>query len=60
VSQDNGLSELEILASTDAGLNDAALQQAKAMRLGALQSQPGTTEQSGHAVFTIEFLTRAQ
>ncbi|MBV8844808.1 MAG: hypothetical protein JO307_18535 [Bryobacterales bacterium] len=55
---DGSISELEILASSDASLNQTALNRAAAqqqMRLGA-RSQPGATPQSEHIFFTFEFL----
>jgi hypothetical protein len=60
VSKEGGLTEAEVLASTDASLNGIALQQAKEMGFGGRQNPSGAVQQSSHAIFTFEFLTRAQ
>ena len=60
VSPDGHVSETEILASSDPGLNQTALDQADkwsgAVR-SADQAQPGTTQQSHEMLFTVEFVT---
>jgi hypothetical protein len=57
VSQDGRLSETEILASSDASLNQAALERAYTTNLGAGQNQPGVTPQSREIFLTFEFVT---
>jgi hypothetical protein len=61
VSADGSLSEVEVLASTSASLDQAAVEHAN--RAHTLQNgtstQPGTTPQSREIVFTIEFAPRA-
>ena len=59
-TQSGGVSEVEILASTDADLNQAAIERAKAMRQARAQGQPGTTPQSSELIFTFEFVIAAQ
>jgi hypothetical protein len=60
VSGDGRLSEVEILASTDATLNQAALDRANTLAQGRMQRQPGATAQSSELVMTLEFVTSAQ
>jgi len=57
-SQDGQLTEPEILASTNASLNQTALDRAKNWRPGN-QGQSGTTPQSHEVIFTFEFVTPA-
>ncbi len=59
VSPDGHVSETEILASSDPGLNQSALDQADqwGARRSADQAQPGTTQQSHEMLFTVEFVT---
>jgi hypothetical protein len=56
---DGALSEVEILASSDPGLNQAAVTQANAMGLGRARNQPGATAQSSELILTLEFVTSA-
>jgi hypothetical protein len=57
VSGDGHLSEVEILASSDATLNEAALDRAKAMTQTGVQGQPGATAQSSELILTFEFVS---
>ena len=57
---DGGLSEVEILASTDASLNQAALDRANMLAQARMQRQPGATAQSSELVMTLEFVTSAR
>jgi hypothetical protein len=57
VSGDGRLSEVEILASTDPSLNQAALERATAIAQGRVPAQPGATMQSSEIFLTFEFLT---
>ena len=60
LSPDGHLSETELLASSDASLNQKALDQASQFgkNLGsAMQAQPGVTPQSHEIIFTVEFVT---
>jgi len=60
LAPDGHLSEIELLASTDASLNQKALDQANQLgkNLGAVtQAQPGVTPQSHEMIFTFEFVT---
>ncbi len=59
LSLEGRFGETEILTSTDASLNQAALDQINKMNnlLGG-RNQPGATQQSGHIFLTIEFVTR--
>jgi hypothetical protein len=54
---DGALREVEILASSDPGLNQLAVSQAKSMALGRAQNQPGATAQSSELILTLEFIT---
>jgi hypothetical protein len=58
VTPDGRLDETEVLASTDASLNDAAVSRLSAGRLLAAgeDTQPGTTPISREVIFTVEFL----
>jgi hypothetical protein len=59
-SPDGHLSETELLASTDASLNQKALDHANQFgkNLGsAIPAQPGATLQSHEMIFTLEFVT---
>ena len=60
VAGDGQLSELEILASSDASLNQAALERAKTVAPMRIQSQLGATAQSSELILTFEFVTPAQ
>ena len=60
VSPDGHLSEVEVLASTNSSLEEAAVDhanKASALEMG-VNTQPGTTPQSREIVFTVEFVTR--
>ncbi len=57
---DGHLSELEILASSDLSLNQAALSQAASVALGRAEKQPGATAQSSELLMTFEFVTPAR
>jgi hypothetical protein len=58
VAQDGQLSEVEVLSSTDAALNQNALDRAKQRdRMPFAQTQPGATPQSHEMFFTFEFVT---
>ncbi len=58
VAQDGQLSEVEVLASTDAALNQTARDRAQQRnRMPFAQSQPGATPQSHEMFFTFEFVT---
>jgi hypothetical protein len=54
---DGDLSEVEILASSDPALNQAAVAQANSLVLGRGRSQPGATAQSTEMILTLEFVT---
>lgn len=56
---DGALSEVEILASSDPGLNQAAITQANSLALGRARNQPGATAQSSELILTLEFVTSA-
>ena len=56
---DGTLSEVEILASSDPGLNQAAVNQANTLARGRVQNQPGATAQSSEFMMTFEFVTAA-
>jgi hypothetical protein len=56
---DGTLSEVEILASSDPGLNQAAVAQANSLGLGRARNQPGATAQSSELILTLEFVTSA-
>jgi len=60
VSPDRQLTEPEVLASTNVGLDEAAVEHAKrAPALGAgFRAQPGTTPQSREIIFTVQFAPR--
>ena len=60
LSPDGHLSETELLASSDASLNQKALEQANKLMStvgSATQAQPGATQQSHEMIFTFEFVT---
>jgi len=60
LSPDGHLSETELLASSDASLNQKALDQANQFgkTIGSVtQAQPGATTQSHEMIFTFEFVT---
>ncbi len=57
-SPDGHLTEAEILASSNASLNQKALDRAKNWQAGnQIQTQSGTTPQSHEVIFTFEFVT---
>jgi hypothetical protein len=56
---DGKLSEIEILASSDPGLNQAAINQANSVAHVRAENQPGATAQSSELVLTLEFVTSA-
>jgi hypothetical protein len=56
---DGRLSEIEILASTDTTLNQAAVEQANSFTRIRVPAQPGATMQSAEMFLTFEFLTSA-
>jgi hypothetical protein len=60
VSPDHQLVEAEVVASTNEGLDQAALEDAKEARvLGrGFRAQPGTTPQSREIIFTMQFVPR--
>jgi hypothetical protein len=57
---DGTLSEVEILASSDPGLDQAAINQANSMAPGRAKNQPGATAQSFELILTFEFITSAR
>jgi len=56
---DGALSEVEILASSNPALNQAAVTQAKSIGLRRARNQPGATSQSSELILTFEFITSA-
>jgi len=60
VAGDGRLSEAEILASSDATLNQAALDRAKELAQARAQGQPGATAQSWELILTFEFVTQGR
>jgi hypothetical protein len=60
VGGDGHLSEVEILASTDPTLNQAAVNQASSFARGRVQGQPGATPQSSELFLTFEFIGPAR
>ncbi len=60
VSGNGQLSEIEILASTDPSLNQAAVDQATSMARSRAPVQPGATTQSSEMFLTLEFITSGQ
>jgi hypothetical protein len=60
VSPDHQLVEAEVVASTNEGLDEAALEDAKQARVlqRGLRAQPGTTPQSREIIFTMQFVPR--
>lgn len=60
VAGDGRLSEVEILASSDATLNQAALDRANDLAKARAQGQPGATAQSQELILTFEFVTQGQ
>ncbi len=60
VSGAGHMSEVEILASSDARLNQAALDRANTMTQMRAQGQPGATVQSSELIMTFEFVTALQ
>jgi len=56
---DGALSEVEILATSDPGLNQAAINQANSLAVGRARFQPGATAQSSELLLTLEFITSA-
>jgi hypothetical protein len=59
IAGDGALSEVEILASSDPGLNQAAVNQANTLAHVRAQNQPGATAQSSELIMTLEFVTSA-
>ncbi len=57
LSADRRLSEVEILASTDASLNERAIDHAIELSRSRPQMQPGSTPQSSELLLSIEFVT---
>ena len=57
VSGEGRLSEVEILASSDASLNQVALENANTITQSRTHRQPGATAQSSQLVMTFEFVT---
>lgn len=57
LSPDNHVSETEILASTDPGLNLTALERANSHKGFSNEAQPGTTPRSREILFVYEFET---
>jgi hypothetical protein len=57
VSGEGRLSEVEILASSDASLNQAALDNANTITQSRVHRQPGATAQSSEVILTFEFVT---
>jgi hypothetical protein len=60
LSPDGHLGETELLASSDASLNQKALDQANQFgkNIGSVtQGEPGVTPQSHEIIFTFEFVT---
>jgi len=60
VAGDGHLSEVEVLASSDAALNQVALDRAGAMAQERLHGQPGATPQSRELILTFEFVMPGQ
>jgi hypothetical protein len=60
ISGDGRWSEAEILASSDAALNQAALERASTLAQARVKGQPGATAQSSELILTLEFLTPAR
>lgn len=60
LSGDGHLSDVEILASTDPSLNQAAVDRATSMMQGRSSVQPGATVQSSEMFLTFEFITSGQ
>lgn len=59
-SGNGALSEIEILASSDPGLNQTAVAQATAMAQRRQGKQPGATAQSSEVIMTFRFVSSAQ
>ena len=57
VSGEGRLSEVEILASSDASLNQVALENANTITQSRVHRQPGATAQSSQVILTFEFVT---
>jgi hypothetical protein len=61
LSEDGRLSEVAILASSDTGMNEDAIEQANALGRPIIrQDQPGTTSPSTESMLMLEFFTRAR
>ena len=56
---DGQLTEIEILASTDSTLNQAAISRATDIAQRRVPTQPGATQQSSQMFLTFEFITSA-
>jgi hypothetical protein len=57
IAGDGHLSEIEVLASTDPALNQAAVEQAASFARIRVPAQPGATAQSSEIFLTFEFIT---
>jgi hypothetical protein len=60
IAGDGHLSEVEVLASTNPALNQAAIERATAIAQARVPVQPGATMQSSEIFLTFEFLTQAR
>lgn len=58
VAGDGRLSEVEILASSQATLNQAAIERANSLSQARVQGQPGATAQSRELLLTFEFISK--
>jgi TonB family protein len=60
ISPEGHFTEAEVLASTNPGLDDAALAHANQARLLQVEAntQPGTTPESREIIFTVQFMPR--
>jgi hypothetical protein len=58
VAGDGRLSEVEVLASSDPSLNQAALDRATSLMQTRFQAQPGATAQSREMILTLQFLSQ--
>ncbi len=58
IAGDGMLREIEILASSDPSLNQAAVNQANSVAQFRGQNQPGATMQSSELIMTVEFVTQ--
>jgi hypothetical protein len=60
ISGDGRLSEAEILATSDPGLNQAAIDNASKIAPMRVHAQPGATAQSSELILIFEFVTATQ